>query len=262
MDFRLGRVFDIPVEINISWLFIFVLLSYAVGFGYVALVHPQLTDLQVLGLGAAAALMLFTCLFAHELSHALVARRFGIRTRVIRLFLLGGMAQLEDEPDTWPRELAVALAGPAFSLLCAGFFAALWIVLAEGSLWATIVFYLAFANAVMTVLNLLPGLPLDGGRVVRSLLWRAFDNRLGATRVVSWTGVLIGLGTAALGAVILVGQADPSGLWLVFIGWFINSAASECWQRELARATPDEARRFGHGLIHVRQSGPMLPRLR
>lgn len=262
MNFRLARVCGIPVEINISWLFIFVLLSYAVGFGFIAQVHPMLTNLQALGFGAAAALVLFVCLFAHELSHALAARRFGIRTHAITLFLLGGIAQLEDEPDTWQHEMAVALAGPAISLLCACFFAIVWIALPGGSIWATIAFYLAFANTVMAALNLLPGLPLDGGRVLRSFLWRAFDNRLGATRVASWTGVMIGLGTAALGAAILVGQADPSGLWLVFIGWFVNSAASECWKRELERATPEEARRFAHGLIHARQSGPMLPRLR
>lgn len=262
MDFRLGRVFGIPVEINISWIFVFILLSYVVGFGYIALVHPILSNLQVIGFGAGAALLLFLCVLAHELSHALAARRFGIRTHAITLFLLGAFAQLEDEPDTWQGEMSVALAGPALSVLCSVFFAGLWFALPTSSIWATVVFYLAFANVFLAALNLMPGLPLDGGRVLRSVLWRAFDNRLGATHFASRAGSVIGLAAAAFGAVILVGDMDPAGLWLIFIGWFVSSSASECWKRELERATPEEARRYAHRLIQVRQSGPMLPRLR
>ena len=241
MTVRLGRVFDIPVEIHASWIVIFLLLSYAVGMGYVAHLHPNLTTIQALGAGILGALALFTCLFMHELAHAVVARAFGLATRSITFFLLGGVARLKQEPGTWSQELAIALAGPATSFALAVFFASVWLILPPGTVWATVAFYLAFSNALLGAVNLLPGFPLDGGRVLRSVLWRALNNRLSATRVATIAGRAVGLGVVGLGAAMVLLMGDPSGIWLIVIGWFVNGAAAGSWEQERVRSSLEGA---------------------
>ena len=235
MTVRLGRVFNIPVEIHASWIVIFALLSYAVGIGYVAHLHRDLTTIQALGAGILGAAALFTCLFVHELAHALVARAFGVTTRSITFFLLGGVARLKQEPGTWGQELAIALAGPAASFALAVLFASVWLSLPTATVWATIAFYLAFANALLGTVNLLPGFPLDGGRVLRSILWRVLNNRFTATRVATLAGRMIGLGAAGFGAAMALLLGDPSGIWLIVVGWFVNGAAASSWDQELVR---------------------------
>jgi len=234
MSVRLGRVFGIPVEIHATWIIIFALLTYSIGLGFIARVQNDLTTEQAVGYGAIAALALFICLMAHELAHALVARKCGIRTGVITLFLFGGQAQLSREPDEWSHELAIAIAGPASSILLALVFVIPYTLLPRESIWCTVAFYLAFANALLGAVNLLPGYPLDGGRVLRAILWGISRRRMLATRVATIAGELIGLATVGYGLLQLI-HKDTGGIWLVMIGWYVSDCAYRSWEQERVR---------------------------
>lgn len=232
MSVKVGRVFGIPVEIHATWIIIFTLLTYTIGMGFVKVVHPRLSMPGALGVGALAAIGLFLCLMAHELAHALAAKRCGIHTGVITLFLLGGAAQLSKEPDTWNHELRIAIVGPLASLLLAFTFAAVYLAFPSDSVWHTIAFYLAFANALLGIVNLVPGYPLDGGRVLRAVLWRILNNRTAATRSATISGQAIGLMAAAYGTIILILNRDPGGIWLILIGWYVSDSAAKSWEQE------------------------------
>ena len=180
--------------------------------------------------GAAGAGLFLASLLAHEVGHALVARRAGLRVRGITLWLLGGVAQLEDEPASPGDELRVAIVGPAVSLaLAVGFgLAAVALSVAGGpALVGVVAAWLALANAVLAVFNLLPAAPLDGGRVLRGLLWRRHGNRVRASVTATRAGVWVGSGLIGYG---LLGALTGWGigtLWTALIGWFLVTAARQ-----------------------------------
>lgn len=235
MTIRIGRAFDIPIEIHASWIIVFALLTYGIGVGFVGQVHEHLSLLESLGIGALTTLVFFGCLLAHEFSHALCAMRCGIGVSGITLFLFGGVAQLTREPRKWTQELAVALVGPAASLACAIVFAVACSYFESGSILGTVSFYLAISNALMAVINLLPGFPLDGGRALRAILWHVLSNRMLATRVATLLGQVIGWSAAAFGAWTFMSKGDGNGVWLFLIGWFVSDAAARSWEQEVVQ---------------------------
>ncbi len=191
-------------------------------------------------LGAAVAVAFLASLLAHELAHALVARRDGIRIHSVTLFMLGGVTQLDGEPDTPRADLRIALAGPACSLLVGAAFlgGAAAISAAGGPPVATAaVMWLALMNCVLAAFNLLPGAPLDGGRVLRAALWHHWADRQRAERGAATAGRVIGTVLAVLGmAEILLTRNLIGGLWLVLLGWFLTSAAAAEHGAAAARA--------------------------
>lgn len=231
MTVRVGRVMGVPVEIHATWVIIFLLLSYFIGFGFLAQIHEDLSALASLAAGAIVALSLFACLIVHEFAHVGVAQRYGIRTRSVSLFLFGGSAELSRDPDTWRQELAVALAGPAASLAMAALFLLASMVLTAESILSTMVFYLAFANALLAAVNLIPSYPLDGGRALKAVIWCLFRNRTKATHLVTIAGQCTGIGAAACGAWLLF-HSDTTGLWLLAVGWYLADSAARAWERE------------------------------
>jgi Zn-dependent protease/CBS domain-containing protein len=243
----LGHLFGIPIHIDLSWLVIVGLLTYTLAEG----TFPALAGSEagiLLGLdgplpratcwlmGLLGSIGFFASLLLHELSHALTARRFGIKTRGITLFLFGGVAEMGSEPPSPRAELAVAIAGPVIS--CGLGFAALGAAIA-GSVFALppavngVLGFLGWANLLLAVFNLIPAFPLDGGRVLRATLWWFLGDLRRATRIGSGIGSGFGVVLVAVGAVELVLHRNPYGLWTLLVGLFLRRAARLSYQQLL-----------------------------
>lgn len=231
---RLGRVFGIPLEVNPTWLIIFGLVVVSLTTGY----FPSQQGLAVNLISAIlTALLFFASVVAHELSHSLVARAGGIKIERVTLFVFGGVAQMEEEPASPGREFAMAIAGPGMSLaLAALFFGALigLEALSAPTVLTAPVLYLSFINFYVAIFNLLPGFPLDGGRVLRAILWAITGDLLKATRWASRSGQFIGY-TMVAGAVYGVLQGAIDFIWLGLIGWFIASLAEAGYRQQVAK---------------------------
>ena len=232
---RFGRIAGIPVGASWSALLIALLFAWSLGGELLPAQVPGLAPAAYWLAGAAGAGLFLASLLAHELGHALVARRAGLRVRGITLWLLGGVAQLEDEPASPRDELRVAIVGPAISLALAGVFgvaAAALSVVGAPALLVVVAAWLALGNVALGVFNLLPAAPLDGGRVLRGLLWRRHGNRVRAAVTATRAGVWVGTGLVAYG---LLGAFTGWGigtLWTALVGWFLVIAARQ--ERELA----------------------------
>jgi Zn-dependent protease len=233
---RLGKVFGIPIYLHYSWFLIFVILTVSIAI-YFLQSYPL--GIRIVG-GVATSLLFFASVLAHELSHSLVAIKNDIPIKSITLFILGGVAQITREATKPRTELLMAIAGPLCSLVLAGIFGAIWFLLwgnveesALNPLW-----WLASINLMLAAFNMLPGFPLDGGRILRALLWRSTGDYRRATYIAS----LIGRGVAYLlviggvVAMILAGEL-LFGLMLVFIGWFLHNAATTSYKQVAIRDT-------------------------
>jgi Zn-dependent protease len=222
----IARVGGIPIRVDPTWLIAFLVVTWSLGQGLFPAEHPGWSPATYWVAGATGALLLFGSVLVHELSHAAVARRIGLSVGGITLFVFGGVATV-DEEATRPRdELLMAAAGPATSLLLAG---AAWLAaglaapLHEPS--AAVLGYVALANASLALFNLLPGFPLDGGRVLRAALWARGRDRRGATRTAGRLGEAMAVMLIILGVADVVGGDPVSGLWVAFVGWFLRGAA-------------------------------------
>jgi Zn-dependent protease/predicted transcriptional regulator len=235
--FLLGTVFGVPIRIDYSWLVIAALLtlslSLAVGQDYPYLGYPS----RVL-LGASGALLLFGSVLAHELSHAVVALKNRVGIRGITLFIFGGAAEMVDEPETARAELAIAIAGPAMSLGLALVFGGLHYA-GLGLLPLPLVDLadrLKWMNLLLVAFNLVPGFPLDGGRVLRAMLWGIWGKLGPATRAASQVGSLFGALLVALGLTSLLFYGNVlGGIWFVLIGLFLRNAAGINYQQVFVR---------------------------
>ncbi|MFN7148035.1 MAG: site-2 protease family protein [Microthrixaceae bacterium] len=227
-NLRLGRIAGIPIGINWSVLVVLWLLAWSLAAGYLPDAEPGYRSSEYWAVGVVAALVFLISLLAHELAHALVALRAGVGVTGITLWLFGGVSKLDREASTPAAELRIALAGPAVSLSVAGIGGAAAVALdAIGAprLLIAALAWLATINLILGVFNLIPAAPLDGGRVLRAVLWQRRGDHLSASLSAANAGrffgfVLIGLGLLQALAGLLVG-----GLWLVFLGWFLLSAA-------------------------------------
>ncbi|AGA90627.1 Zn-dependent protease [Thioflavicoccus mobilis 8321] len=250
---RLGRIAGVTVTLDWSLLIIFALITLALASGPLPSWHPDWPPALVLLTAVTAAVAFIASVLAHELSHAVVGRRFGIEVRHITLFVFGGMAHMEEEPRAWRAELAMAVAGPLMSLalgLACLFLAVLVTeplevkpddqsaVFAALGPVATILFWLGPVNILIGVFNMVPGFPLDGGRVLRALLWGATGDLLRATRWAAGAGQAFGWLLIASGIAMIFGMQVPvfgsglvAGLWIAVIGWFLNNAAQMSYQR-------------------------------
>ncbi len=238
---RVGRISGITINIDYSWFIIFALFVFLLASGYFPIVAPDAPRSNYWSIATLTSLLFFGSVLAHELSHALVARRAGIPIRTITLFIFGGVAQMEDEPETPWDEFKMAIAGPLSSLAIALLFFSVALLLANtGSrLFFASFTYLWFINVVLAVFNMLPGFPLDGGRVFRAFLWRVMGDLQRATRVASFTGQIFGWAFIALGIGSLVYPPLRAygSVWLALIGWFLVSAARNSYQQVVLRET-------------------------
>jgi Zn-dependent protease/CBS domain-containing protein len=225
----LGKVAGIPVYLDYSWFVIFFLLVWTIGFSAMPAAYPGLNQLYYLLIGVVTALLFFASLLVHELAHSIIAKRNGLRIRRITLFLLGGVSDMEDEPKDASLELRMAAAGPLTSLAISGLFGVIWLLSSFLNLSPLIqapVFYLAFVNALMAGFNFIPAFPMDGGRVLRSLLWMRNGDIVRSTTMASNTGRILASVIIFLGIFSMFFIDFVSGVWFVLIGWFISSSSS------------------------------------
>lgn len=227
-DFRLGSFLGFEVRIDFSWFVIFFLVFWSLGAGVFPDEYPELSGAVHSAMGIVATLLFFASLLIHELSHAVVSRRKGVPVAGITLFVFGGMARAEREPDTPRDEILIAGVGPVTSLVLAGLFLVATRLgelagLSDAVLGVTR--YLAMINTALAVFNVMPGFPLDGGRVFRAIVWGVTGDRTRATRMATGAGRTFGLLLIVLGAMQALAGAPVSGLWLVFIGWFLRTLA-------------------------------------
>ncbi len=227
-DIRLGQVAGVTVAANWTVVLILVLIGWLLGGSVLPGAVPDQPAALYWLLACAAAVLFLASLLGHELSHALVARRNGLTVRSITLWMLGGMTELEGEPPDAGADLRIAVAGPAASAVAAGVFigAAMAVKYGGGPVVVTAALvWLALMNGMLAVFNMLPGAPLDGGRVLRALLWRRYRDRRRAEAGAARAGQFLGAGIIGVGVVELMLWDIIGGLWLMLIGWFLIGAA-------------------------------------
>lgn len=270
---RLFRLAGVSVYLDWSLLIIFVLILASLGLGVFPQWHPDWSTALSVGTAFVAAILFIASVLAHEFSHALVGRARGITVRRITLFVFGGMAHMENEPNDWRGEFWMAIAGPIASLVLGVVFLLLGGV-AAGPLSeefrepadlfaqldpvATLFYWLGPVNILLGLFNLVPGFPLDGGRVLRAIIWGATGDMHRATRWASrggqffaWLLITAGIGMMLGLRVPVFGSGFVNGLWLAFIGWFLNTAAVASYRQLLIRETLEDVpvRRLMHGGI-------------
>ena len=216
---RVGNLFGIPFYLNPSWFLVFGLITLSYG-GQLAQ-FPQLVGLMPWLLGAVAALLLFASVVAHELGHSFVALAQGIKVKSITLFLFGGLASLEKESDTPLKAFLIAIAGPVVSLLLFVLFAAISFNVTTSAPIAAILSLLASINLALAVFNLIPGLPLDGGNVLKALVWQITGNPNKGTIVASRVGQFIGWSAVIFGGLGTLGLVPFGNFWTLLIGFFL-----------------------------------------
>lgn len=249
--FRLGRALGVEIRVDWSLLVIFALITVNLGAGVFPAWHPEWGLALSWGVALAAAILFFASVLAHELSHAVVGRARGIPVSRITLFIFGGMAHMEDEPKSPKDELLMAAVGPLVSIVIGAL--ALWgaWALAAGAVeelaeapaqamqsvgpLATLLLWLGPINILLGLFNLVPGFPLDGGRVLRSLLWWGTGDLVKATRWASGAGRVVAWTLMGFGVLQLFSGLWVQGLWLLLIGWFLNNAARMSYTQLLVR---------------------------
>jgi Zn-dependent protease/CBS domain-containing protein len=238
---HLFSVAGIPITIDPSWLIIFVLVSWSAG-GLFQIWLPEASTLMIYGLGALAALLLFTSVLLHELSHCLVARLKGLEVNGITLFLFGGVSHMSREPDSPTDEIHIAGAGPLASFLLAGLFLALYLVtLPVGRMeLSAVLLYVCLVNTALGAFNLVPAFPLDGGRVLRAWFWNNSRSFTGATISAARVGRILAFSLMGLGALVAIATVSFNGVWWILIGLFLNRAAtSSARQAQLQQTLGD-----------------------
>ncbi|MEV6164931.1 site-2 protease family protein [Streptomyces sp. NPDC052052] len=225
----LGRIAGVRIGVHWSVLFIFLIIAFALAQGRLPRSYPGHAPVVYWAAGLGAAVVFLASLLAHELAHAVVARRNGVTVDDIVLWLLGGMARLKSEASTPAAELRIAGVGPLVSLLLAGLFVlADWLLalVSAPGLLVEVVAWLAGINLLLAVFNALPAAPLDGGRLLRAFLWWRTGDRLRATAGATKAGRVLGWVLVALGLLAFLRGGGFGGLWLALIGWFLITAAT------------------------------------
>ncbi len=228
-NLRVGNLFGIPFYVNVSWFLVLALITWDYGSG-LAHAFPNLPGTTPWLLGLGAALMLFSSVLAHELGHSFAALRQGIQVNSITLFLFGGLAALEKESDNPGGAFKVAIAGPLVSLLLfLTLFTAGQVLSLSGPLGA-VISLLAYINLALGVFNLLPGLPLDGGNVLKSVVWRVTGDPFKGVAFASRAGQAIGWLAIAIGVAGVAGITPVGNIWTLLVGWFLLSNANRSAQ--------------------------------
>jgi Zn-dependent protease len=231
---NLGKIFGIQVRLHFSWFILFFLIT-------VSLVSPNWSQWLSWVIGIITSLLLFTSVLAHELAHSLVGRANGVPVKSITLFIFGGVAQMTKEVTKASAELKMAAAGPACSLAIGGLFGLIWLLTkGAASSVAEMASWLAIINVALAVFNMIPGFPLDGGRVFRALMWRFSGNYKRSTQIATWLGRGVAYAFILGGILIILlplfgwsflGWSWFTGLWIAFIGWFLDNAASTSYRQ-------------------------------
>jgi Zn-dependent protease len=228
----LGRILGIPVGLDASWFLVFILVSWTLAVSYFPGEFSGWPTIQYWLVGGVTAVLFFASVVLHELGHSVVALHFKIPVRSITLYIFGGLAAIGAEPPSAVAEFWVAIAGPLVSLLVAGIFGLVQQVVQSVAPLYAAAKYLAYINGSLALFNLIPGFPLDGGRVLRAAIWGTTGSLRRATLVAANVGRLIANGFILVGVWQIFSSNVGNGLWLAFIGWFLNSAATSQLQQQ------------------------------
>lgn len=237
-SFKLITLFNIPVDINYSWFIVLGLVTFTLARGYFPATNPELSTFVHWVMAAIAALLLFASLLAHEFSHSLVAERNNLPIHGITLFIFGGVAHIEKEPSSPAVEFKMAVAGPIMSFsLSLVFFALTQALYNLGvpNYVISISNYLFMLNLVVGFFNLIPGFPLDGGRILRAALWSGLKDLRKATRIATAFGRAFAFFLIAVGFLYLFTGMVVSGIWFIFIGFFLQEAAEISYRQVVMR---------------------------
>lgn len=255
--FRIGKLFGIEITVDPSWIFIFLLVTWNLAIGVFPRLQPEWGFTLHWVIGISASLLFFASVLAHELAHSLVAKMRGLPIKRITLFLFGGVSNLEKEPESAGTEFFMAIVGPITSIGLGFLFLylagqgignlndAIMIpdrFIAQISPLQTLLLWLGPVNITVGLFNLIPGFPLDGGRVLRSIIWSITNYLRTATRIAAFVGQAFGYLFILAGISMVFGLTVPffgtgfgSGLWIAFIGWFLASAAGQSYQQVVLR---------------------------
>jgi Zn-dependent protease/CBS domain-containing protein len=236
--YRLFRIFGFEVKLNLTWLLLAFLITWTLGAGLFPAEYPGLPPATYWWMGLAGAVGILFSIVFHELTHSLVARRYGLPIRGITLFIFGGVAEMEQEPSQPKVEFLMAVAGPIASLVLAGSFRVIENI---ATAWGgpvpaiAVVHYLGLVNLVLALFNLVPAFPLDGGRMLRAALWQRTGDLRKATSIASRIGSGFGIALMVLGGLAFIQGSFVTGMWWFLIGAFLRSAATGSYRQLLIR---------------------------
>jgi Zn-dependent protease/CBS domain-containing protein len=236
--FRLFKLMGFEVGVDLSWIVLAILIAWSLSTGLFPFQYKNLSTATYWMMGIVGAIGLFLSIIAHEFSHSLVARKSGMPMKGITLFIFGGVAQMDEEPPSARDEFWIAVVGPLSSIAIGAVFYGLYrLVPAMGWPQAVggVLAYLAFINGLLAVFNLIPAFPLDGGRILRSILWKAKGNLKWATRIASQIGGGFGIFLIILGVMRFLAGNFIGGMWFFLIGLFIQNAAKMSYQQLVVR---------------------------
>ena len=230
------QVFGFDIKVDASWVFLAFLVTWSLAVGYFPEQHPDLAPFTYWAMGILGAIGLFASIILHELGHSVVARHYGIPIRDITLFIFGGVASMEDEPPNAKSEFFMAIAGPLVSMVLCVFFLALNALSITEMVPALMaVGWLGTINGMLAVFNLIPAFPLDGGRVLRALLWAYKNNLRWATRIAATIGSLFGYFLIFIGVLEILSGLIIAGVWSLMLGLFMRTASQMSYRQVLFR---------------------------
>ncbi len=250
---RLGSLFGINIEINFTWLIIFGLILWTVSAGILPGAAPDASPTELWVIGAITTLLFFASLLLHEVAHSVMANSLGTEVSRITLFVFGGVSQMKNEPDDPMSEFKIAIVGPLTSIVLGGIFLGLYVVMQQlevPRLYWSAMLWVGQINIALAIFNMIPGFPLDGGRVLRSILWNTWNSLERATRIASSIGRGFGYAMIGLGFIAMLAGA-LGGLWFVALGWLLSSAAASSYQQLQMRRT------LGDVYVHDLMSSPV-----
>jgi Zn-dependent protease/predicted transcriptional regulator len=234
----IGKAFGISLRLHYSWFFIFALVTWALAAGYFPSTYPTWSLSARIAAGLITSVLFFGSVLVHELMHSIVAQRQGIPVQSITLFIFGGVSQITSESKQPKDEFRMAIVGPLSSLVLGGIFFGIYFGWRNVDTFAVqfitaVVYWLGYINLALGVFNLIPGFPLDGGRVLRSLIWWRSGNLKNATKIASNAGRAVGFILIFIGIYLVFTGDWIEGIWLALIGWFLESAAVGSYQQLL-----------------------------
>ena len=250
MSLQVAKIYQIPIRLHFSLVLVFFLIAWTLAYGFMPQYSPGMNQVNYWIMSITGTFILFLSVLLHELSHSIVAISYGIRVRQIMLFIFGGVSDIEEEPKEFKKEFKMAIAGPAVSLVLSAIFAVFWwltsipitssspdnfyntaLIMING-----IFFYSAFLNLILGIFNLVPAFPMDGGRILRSLLFSRNKNYDKSTRIAVRIGVIISYVFFGLGILIILSGSFVSEMWIILIGWFLqNGAQSYMYQYDIMK---------------------------
>lgn len=223
---RIARIWGIPIGLHWSWFIIFALITFSLAAGMFPQDYPGLPPAAYWTLGVVTSLVFFASVVLHELGHTAIALRYGVPVREINLFIFGGVAMMSRESASAKAGFWIAIAGPIVSLLLAAGFGLLWLVSGDFVYLSAPAYWLMWINFILAIFNMIPGFPLDGGGVLRAIVWHFNGSLHRATRIASGVGQVVAFGFIAWGVYTMFSGNLFGGLWIAFIGWFLQNAAA------------------------------------